>query len=271
MKLLAYIKNMSWRAVFNWIVAVVCAVSIYRTCTAKRKYAELLKNPPKPPAATPAIQEAEEIARGADSLGVEKVVYRLSEPIVKKITDNSRVDSFARVAGIKDEQISGLTRIKARYEKENTDLKRIIEELENGKKDTSWRYVDPWLTIDAYRPSDTVFRIKRMIADASVNRVDHDRKKYWLFGRTENLSTVWFDSPYIRVGGMETLRIKQKEPVFDVNLSVEGRYMQGIKEPFVGPKASIRIGRFNLQGGYLLNPGGRTGNTVWYGGEYTIY
>lgn len=272
--LLRYIKGLTARGVLNWLVFAVCCVAITRACLAERKYDKLISsvrdNPPKE---SPVIQEAEEIAREADSVGKERVVFRLSEPIIKKIEDNARVDSFAQEAGIKDLTITSLTKINAEFKKLNTDLKREIQTLENGNRDTVWRYADPWLSFDASWPSDTVFRLNKMVADASVNRVDHDRRKYWGLGRTENLTTVWFDSPYIRVGGMETLRIRQKEPLFDFNLSVEGRHIPDLGQTFIGPKATLKIGRFNINGGYQfnINPARGQGSSLWYGGEYVIY
>lgn len=228
-------------------------------------------NSVKPLPKTEAIKEAEEIARELDTAGREKVVYRLSKPIIEKIEDNAKLDSIAKIANTQASKISAVTQINGQLSKENTDLKRVIAMLENGDKDTVFRYSDQWFSAEGFRKNDTIFSLRNITADISVNKIDHSRKKNWLIGRNENVSTVYFNSPYARVNGLSTMTIKQKEPLVDFKVKAEGKYLHGPKELLIGPKLQLKIGRFGLSGGYYLNPGGKLGNTVWYGGEYSIY
>lgn len=270
MKILDLIKALPWKGGFNLIVAIVCAVAILRTCAAERRYAKLLKERP-PVEVTPVMVEAEELSRTADSLGREKVVYLLSDPIIKYI-ENSKADSFAKEAEVDKNRITAMSKLNARLARENLDMRREIGNLlDSLSPDTIWRYRDRWLSFNASIPNDSVIRVTDLTMDVSVNRVDHNRKKRWLFGTTENLSTVWFDNPHIEIEGLETLRIQRGEPKTEFNLSVDSRVLVRPSEFQIGPKASLRLGRFRVNGGYHVNTRGSDKNTLWYGGEYILY
>lgn len=268
-----YISSMTLRDILWWVVFFGMVFVLVRGCNKHREYDDLIRNTSgiKPAPKTDVLREAEEISREVDTLGRGQVVYKLSKPIIEKIEDSAKIDSIAKVANLRSNQITAITEINGTLSKENTDLKRIIKQLENGNRDTSWVYNDPFLSITGFHKNDTVFRIGNIIADASISKVDFTKKKYWFFGSNENYSTLYFNSPYARVNGLKTVSIKQKEPFWDVNLNLEGRYFHRSKEVIIGPKLDVKIGRMNLGVGYSLNPYGELGNTLWYGGEYRLY
>lgn len=270
---LSYIKGLGFRGIMNWVLFIIIIVGAVRFCYREYEYKRLLDRATEvePHPETEVIKEAEEIAREVDESGRERVVFLRSAPIVKTIEDNAKVDSIAKVANVRSNKITEINQINASLSKENTDLKRQISRLSDGSLDTSFGYRDPWVSIQGYRYNDSTFRIKNLLASTDVSKIDHTRKKYWLFGQEEHLSTVYFSSPYIRVNGLQTMRVKAKKPMLDFNVDVEAKYLHAPQEILIGPKLGIDIGRLKLQGGYYLNPGGNLGNTVWYGAGYSIF
>lgn len=268
-----YFKNLGIRGIFNWVLLIAIVVGMVRGCYTKRKYQSRIDSLTAVQAApeTPVLKEAEEISRSVDSLGRERVIYREAEPIIQKIEDSAKLDSIAKVAGTRADRISQITQINGVLSKENTDLKRIISDLEDGSSDTSFGYTDPWVSISGYRYNDSTFRISNIMAPVNVSTVSWNHKKYWFFGKNEDRVSIVFDNPYIRVNGLKTMNIKTKEPFVDFNVDVEAKYLHTPQEILIGPKLGIDIGRLKLQGGYYLNPGGQMGNTVWYGAGYSIF
>ena len=261
------------KLIFNLFLVCFLIFAIIRTCKAEREFdakKEALNSvTPAPPRAD--LEDAEEIAREAEEDGPERVIYLRSKPIIEKIEDKTKADSLAKVANVQAKDITQMNKIIGSLTKENTELKRSVYENEDGKRDTFWRYSDNWLSMEGYRKNDTTFTIQSLKADATVNKIDHTHKKYWLFGREEHRSTVFFNSPYIRVDGLQTLQIKQKDPLLGFNVELEGKYLHAPQEVLIGPKLGIEIGRFKINGGYYVNPGGNIGNSVWYGAGYKIY
>lgn len=255
------------RGILNILFLLTFSVLIYRTCQSEKKYRELLNQNksliiPK----TEVSIEAEEISRQVDTAGKEKVVYRIAEPIIKEIENHTKIDSFAKEANIDKYKIHSLTKINGELTAKNIELRRIISE---ATKDTVYEYKDKWLVNTIYK-KDTTWRSDIWI-DASVNKVDFSHKKYWIFGKNEYRSTVWFNSPYIKPSGMQFLEVKYKKPIFDFSLEVEGRYLFDSQDVIVGPMGRISIGRVNVQGGYMYNPRGRLGTGAWAGGSYKVY
>lgn len=268
-----YFSGLNWRGWAHLIIIGVLAWALIKGCNREREYEnrieELTKVKPKPPTAT--TRQAEKIAEKVNQEGQVLTTFKEAEPIIKMIEDNTKADSLAKVAEAERSKVTAITVINASLSKENTDLKRQISAAAGGGWDTAWRYRDRWLSFDATRPSDTVFRIENFTADASVNKVDFDRKRYWFVGRNENMATVWFESPYVKVNGLETLKIQRKEPVVDFKVYMDGKFLHNQKEVLIGPRVRFNIGRFGINGGYYLNPGGKVGNTPWYGVDWKIY
>lgn len=269
----AYFRNLGFRGVLSWIVFIILVVSVVRSCYVKREYQDKIDSLSnvEPLPKTLVVKEAEEISKKVDSLGRETVIYRQAEPIIQKITDNANLDSIAQVAGARAEKITAITQIAGTLEKENTDLKRIIANLNDGKQETVFRYSDAWLSMEGVNRGDTTFRIKNLMANVNVTKVDWSQKKLWGFGRNENRASITFDSPYVRVNGLQTMQLKQKEPLIDFNVEVEGKYLHTPQQILIGPKVGLDVGRFRLGAGYYLNPGGNIGNTFIYTGGYKIY
>lgn len=269
----AYFRNLGFRGVLNWIVFIILVISVVRSCYVKREYQDKIDSLSKvqPLPKTPVVKEAEEISKKVDSLGRETVIYRQAEPIIQKITDNDKLDSIAQVAGARAERITAITQIAGTLEKENTDLKRIIAKLNDGKQETVFRYSDAWLSMEGINRGDTTFRIRNLMANVNVTKVDWSQKKLWGFGRNENRASITFDSPYVRVNGLQTMQLRQKEPLIDFNVEVEGKYLHTPQQILIGPKVGLDVGRFKIGAGYYLNPGGNIGNTLWYGAGYKIY
>ena len=269
----AYFRNLGFRGVLNWIVFIILVISVVRSCYVKREYQDKIDSLSKvqPLPKTPVVKEAEEISKKVDSLGRETVIYRQAEPIIQKITDNAKLDSIAQVAGARAEKITAITQIAGTLEKENTDLKRIIAKLNDGKQETVFRYSDAWLSMEGINRGDTTFRIRNLMANVNVTKVDWSQKKLWGFGRNENRASITFDSPYVRVNGLQTMQLRQKEPLIDFNVEVEGKYLHTPQQILIGPKVGLDIGRVKIGAGYYLNPGGNIGNTLWYGAGYKIY
>lgn len=266
-----YLKNLGVRGVVNWVLFILLIVVAIMRCIDKQKYEDKLDRmaAAQPLPETELIKEAERISERVDKEGREVVIWKESEPIIKKIEDSAKVDSLALLADVRASKITSYEKITASLSAENVALKETIRELANGTKDTVWEYKDKWITNTVFLRDTGVF--SNIWVDASVSKVEHDRKKYWLFGRNESLSTIWYDSPYIRQSGFESLQIKQKDPLFDFNIKVEGRYLHTPQEVLIGPKIHFSIGRFGISGGYMLNPSGSIGNTAWYGADYKVY
>lgn len=266
-------NKITWKGWVNIGVLCLMLYAIGKNFMKEREYTALLEatSKVKPKPQTDALQQAEEIARDVNRKGQETVIYETADPIIKKIVDMTKVDSISKIADVDRRKVAAITAIAGELTKENTDLKRVIQSLPNGNQDTVWRYMDPFLTIEGRYKGDTTFRASKIWADASVNKVDHSRKKYWLFGKTQNLSSVWFNSPYIKPMGLETMVIKQPEPFFDINVNAEGKFLHNANELLIGPKVRVKLGRVGISGGYYLNPGGKIGNSPWYGLDYTIY
>lgn len=268
----SYIRGLGWRGWLHWLIIAILAFALIRGCFRERAYEQRIEqlSSVKPKPETGTTKQAEKIAERVNKEGQTITIYKEAEPITKMIEDKSKADSLLKVAEVERGKTTALTTINGTLSKENTELRRQIQTLESGKLDTSWAYRDRYLTLIGDRPSDTVFRIRNLTADASVNRVEHERRKFWLFGRNENLSTVWFNSPYIKVDGMETLKIKQRDPLVDFKFYLDGKYLHNPGEVLIGPKVKLNIGRVGLQGGYYLNPGGGLSGP-WYGVEWKVY
>lgn len=270
----AYFKNLGFIGICWWIVFCLMAWGLIRACHKERDYEakieELTSIKPKPK--SDIVKEAEEIDRKVNEEGVEKVTFDLAEPIIKEIIDNEKLDSLTKDNNIKAKELSSYTKITGTLSKENTDLRKLISELSNGKRDTSFFYSDKWLSIEGFKKNDSVFTLRNITSNVSVDKIDHTRKKYWFFGRNEDLSTVYYLSPYIRVDGLSTLRIKKKDNFFDLNIDVEAKYLHAPQEVLIGPNVGLNFGRIGVQGGYYLNPGdGKIGNTLWYGLKYKVF
>lgn len=267
-----FIFPITVRSLINTVIIVVLAVAVVKQCNKACLYENTIselkaaqdKNKLE---TTPAIKQAEEIKREVDTAGRERVVYRMSDPIIKKIEDRSKIDSISRELNIEKNKVKSIDNIRASLKAENLELKHIISE---GLKDTSkWEYRDKWLVNTIYK-IDTSYRANVWV-DASVNKVEYDYKKYWLLGSNESRAKIWFNSPYIKPESFEYYRIKQKEPFLDLNLLIEGKYIHSQKELLIGPKIKLELGRLGISGGYYLNPGGSLGNGVWYGADWKVY
>lgn len=269
----SYFKGMNWRGWVQLVIIIILAIALVKGCKREKEYEDrieqLTKVKPSPKTAT--TVQAEVIAQKVNREGQALTTFKEAEPIIKMIEDKTKADSLAKVAEVERSKVTAITVINGTLSKENLDLKRQISMLANGTMDTAWRYKDRWLSFDVIRPNDTITTVRNFTADASINKVDFDRKRYWLFGQNENLATVWFESPYVKVDGMETLKIKRKEPLVDVKLYLEGKYLHNQKEALLGPKVRLNIGRLGINGGYYLNPNGTIGNGPWYGLDWKIY
>lgn len=266
-----YFSNLGFRGIINWIFLIVLVVFSVKRCVEKdayeRKIRELTETRPKPE--TEIVKEAEEISKRVDEEGREVVIWKESAPIIEMIENTDKVDSLAKIADVRLDRIKSIESVNASLSTENNHLKEIIRENELGIKDTVYQFKDKWLVNTVYKRDTGLF--SDVWVDASVNKIEHTRKKYWFFGENENLTTIFYSSPYIRQSGYEYLRVKQKDPVFDFGIELEGRYMFDSDNLLIGPKANIRIGRFNINGGYSLNPRGNIGSGPWLGGGYKVY
>lgn len=266
----------SWRGYVNVFVFVVLVVALAKTCYKEHKLNVLIKESSslKPAPNTPATDKAEEISRLINSLGKEETTYRVAEPIIKNMVSYAKVDSFAKLLDIERKNIKGYTEINGSLSKENLTLKRSLgtlsDELGALVSDTSWTYTDPWLAIQA-RKQDSNFVINKIWADASVSKVDHSHKKFWVFGRNETRATVYFNSPYVKVNGLNTLRIKEPSPFVDLEVKVGAHYLQDKQQLLMGPSVRLGLGRVGVTGGYYINPAGKIGNSFWYGVDWKLY
>ena len=267
-----YLKTISVLGALRTIAFIIMAIYIINSCQRDRRLSDISNtNNNKVTPKSDVIQEAEEIEREVDTAGRERVVYRLSKPIIEKIEDKTRADSLLRELDIEKSKVKAISQVTGNLQKENTELKRTVAVLADGRKDTSYSYTDKWLQLSGVRRADSTIIISKIFANADIDRVDHTRKKNWFWGRNEDVATISYASPYISVNGLKTYTLKQKEPLVDFKIKAEGKYLHGPKELLIGPKLQLKIGRFQINSGYYLNPGGKLGNTVWYGGEYSIY
>lgn len=268
--ILNYFKNISIQGVINWVLFAVVVFFIVKDC--KREHEDRSKLEEVKSAKTEETKisiAAKEIAKEANQKGDTVVIYKRAEPIIKtlelRVEDKKRVDSLLKVNNIKESKLQSLATLYS--EAVATNLK-LTKEVSNNKG-TVWTYRDKYLVNTIYK-KDTSF-MSDVWLDVTTNHIDYSRKKNWFFGQDENLTKVFFNSPYLRSTGLDYLEIKQKERPVDLQIKIDGKYMHQQKEMLIGPKIQLRLGRFGINGGYYLNPGGRFGNTVWYGGEYKIY
>lgn len=266
----AYFRGLGLRGVINWILLVIIIVGGVKACYKESEYREkidsLSKVKPKPQTET--SLEAEKIAEEVNEKGDTVVIFERADPIIKtiemKIEDQRKVDSLLKINNIKEKNLQQLSTL---YAEANAKNLKLTQQLADNGKDTVWRFKDKYLTNTIYR-RDTAF-VSDIWLDATVSRVDYTKKSSWFFGENQDLTKVWFNSPYIKPQGMDNLTIVKKEPFFDWGVNIEGRYMHSDKQLIMGPRANIKLGRFNISGGYGLNTGTGTGQ-VWYGGDYRI-
>lgn len=263
-------KKITWRRVLNWALLVCMATILVWSYLREKDFELKLKEASsiKPVPKTEVSQKAEEISREIDAEGRVKVIYRLKEALVQR--DHKLIDSFANVAKVDKNRIKNLETILGSLFVENKELKKTISLAADGLPDTSWKYEDPWLAIDVGK-RDSGLTLKSVWADASVNKVTFDKKKFWFFGKNEERATVWFNSPYARVNGLTTLSLKNPEPFFDIDINVGGKYLHNQKQLLLGPSIRLGVGRLGLKGGYYVNPAGNIGNGAWYGADWKIY
>lgn len=269
--IISYFRGLGIRGIINWILLILLIVVAVKRCSENADYRRTIKklSEVKPNPETEIVKEAERISDRVDEEGREIVIWKESEPIIKKIEDSVKADSLAKIADVRLDRIKSIESVNASLNAENKKLKEVIRENETGSKDTVYEYKDKWLVNTVYKRDTGLF--SDVWVDASVNKIEHDKRKFWFFGKNESLTTIWYSSPYIRQSGYETLKIKQKEDVFDFGIELEGRYMFDSDNLLIGPKGNIRIGRFNINGGYMLNPRGSIGSGPWIGGGYKVY
>lgn len=254
-KIKNYFRNLGFRGIINWILFLILIFVVVRSCWEKREYEDKIRDlsKVKPTPETPITEEAKKIGEMVDSLGRKTVIYLESEPIIQKITDNSKLDSIAAVANTRADKITSITQIAGALQKENTDLKKTINTLSNGHKDTSFVYSDRWLSIEGSRKNDSTFTIKNILANVDVSKVDFTEKKYWVFGRNENRTAITFDSPYVTVGGLKTLNIKTKEPFFGIDITPRADFYFDGKDNnslhIMPLNTDVKLGRFNIGAG----------------------
>lgn len=212
--------------------------------------------------------EARKVDEKKDNDGRAITDYEPSNPIKNweeiHDRDKNKIDSLLKVVDLERKKVKSITAINAQLKEEGLILKKKITE-----RGVEHEYKDRWLTNTIYQ-IDSIYYSDLEI-DASVNKVDYNYKKYWVFGRNTTRSKVWFNNPHIKSTGLEYVTVEQKEPFLGIGLDLEGKYLHESKEILIGPKIDLKIGRFNINGGYYLNPGGKVGNTFWYGGGYKIY
>lgn len=271
-----YLKGLNWRGWLHITIIIVLCTALVKSCYQNHKSEERIEqlSKVKPVPSTGTTQQAELIAEKVSKEGKTAATFREAEPIIKMIEDNSKADSIAKLAEVEKSKVNALTVIKGSLEAENIELKRRLsagDTSPSGKREARFVHTDPYLSIEGVQRSDSMFVLTRLVADASVNKIDFSKKKYWVFGKNEQLTTIYYNSPYIRVNGLETLKIKQKEPFFDVKVNIEGKYLHTDREVLIGPKIRLGLGRVGITGGYYVNPGGRLGQGFWYGADYSIY
>ena len=268
-----YFKSLSWRGWVHIGIIAILSIALIKSCAKNRSDEERIKElssiKPKPETAT--TQEAEKIAEKVTKEGKTVTTFKEAERIIKIIENNTKADSIARLADIDRKKVTALTVINGTLSKENTDLKRELVQLSGGRTDTVFTYSDPWFSAEGFRKNDTVFTLRNIKTDVSINKIDHTRKKYWLIGRNEELTTLYYNSPYAKVDGLSTYKLKQKDPFLNIDLKVEGKYFPSQRNILLGPKIRIGLGRLGINGGYYLNPQGSFGNGVWYGADWKIY
>lgn len=254
-KLKNYFRSLGLRGIINWILFLILIFVALKSCWEKNQYESKLRDlsKTKPVPETPITQEAKKIGEMVDSLGRTTVIYLESEPIIQKITDNTQLDSIAKIANTRAEKINSITQINGTLQKENTDLKKTINTLANGRKDTSFRYQDQWLSIEGSHKDDSTFTLKNILANVNVSKVDFTEKKYWVFGRNENRTAITFDSPYVTVGGLKTLNIKTKEPFFGIDITPRADFYFDGKDNnslhIMPLNTDVKLGRFNIGAG----------------------
>lgn len=268
-----YIHPKGWRGWLHVVIVVVLVIALIRSCTKEYRYEKKLEELTnvKPVDKTGTTQEAEVLAEKVNKEGQTLTTFKEAEPIIKLIEDNTKADSIAKIAEVDRRRVAALTIVNGELSKENTDLKREIRTLIDGRPDTVFTYKDPWFSAEGFYKNDTVFSLRNISADISVNKIDFKKRKYWLLGRNENLTTIYYNSPYAKVNGLETLKIKQKEPLLNIDLSVEGRFLHNSSDLLLGPKVRLGIGRFGVTGGYMVSPTGALKASPWYGVEYKVY
>lgn len=264
-----YFRNMTLSGVFTWLLLGLVAFLIIKDCNREAEHKRDLQNAMNDKnKTTPTSLEAEKIAEEANEKGDTVVIFEKADPIIKtlelKVEDQRKVDSLARINNIKEGKIQQLSVIVAEANAKNI---RLTQQLANNGKDTMWVFKDKYLTNTIYR-KDTAF-MSDIWLDATVSKIDYSEKKNWFSGANSNMAKVWFNSPYIKPMGLDNLEIVQKEKFFDWGVDVEGRFMHTDKQLLIGPKANIKLGRFNIVGGYGLNTGTGKGQ-VWYGGEWRV-
>lgn len=197
--------------------------------------------------------QAEEIARKVDEQGVEHVIYKEAEPILKlievKVEDKTKVDSLLNLAGVKDKQLKSLSTIVANVQQENIQLKRMID---NVTQDTVYAYKDKYLDLSFKRQSDTV-TFGSFSYNFDFNQVQY-WKRDWFLGAKKSYVDVWSSDPRVKIRGVDRLQIKQVVPEFGLRVQGNAQWNPQTGAFGYGPALRIDMDRFSFQGTYTYFP-----------------
>lgn len=197
--------------------------------------------------------EAKELSRKVDTSGMEHVVYKEAEPILRtielKVEDKEKVDSLLSVVGIKEKQLKSVTNAYATVSAENLELKRT-------KNDTSFVYQDKFLNLSISPKNDTI-SIASFGYNFDFNSVSYDPRKWYqkIFNwKDVTYTNIWSTDPRATVRGYEKLTIQDKEPDIGYTIKASAMYLPEWGTSSFGPKLNIRYKRINATGSYMYFP-----------------
>lgn len=198
--------------------------------------------------------EAEIISRKVDKKGIERVIIEetdhvLTQAGLKAATDTAGIiDSINRLL---EEERGARKRALRSYTQAQAEVDRLKLAME--ETDTSYTYRDPWLAVDVRKSSPGSPPLLSHRYNAELNWMWYTEQRRLLgfipMG-TKTYGQFWLNDPNARVLGVKHLRIEP--PVKRVGFSIQaiGDYAP-TGDVYGGVGATLRAGRFRLQGAYL--------------------
>lgn len=197
--------------------------------------------------------EAEEVSREVDENGVERVIYKEAEPILKlieiRVEDRKRVDSLLAQAGVKDNQVKSISTAYAKVSQENIQLKRVLNAV---TQDTVYEYRDKWLDL-SFQRKDSAFAIGSFKYNFDFNTVNYTERD-WFLGKKKTYTQIWSSDPRVSIRGLDKITIRQDEPEYGLRVQANAVWNPETNSIGWGPGLRLDINRFSIQGKYSYYP-----------------
>lgn len=195
--------------------------------------------------------QAEEVARKVNEEGMETVVYKEAEPVLKliEVENTEKIDSALKLADVREKEVKQYQNVVGRVSEENIQLKQQIDEM---TRDTSYVYEDKWLDLSFKRKNDTIV-LGNFGYDFDFETLSYSRRD-WFLGAKKSYTTIWSKDPRVSVRGYDKLTIRQPTPSYGLRVQANANWNPETGALGYGPGLRVDIDRFSFQGNYTYYP-----------------